>query len=85
MTATCSFPACTRPCYLKGLCMAHCWQARRGQELRPLQERSRVPLVPVWVRVLPWAAKIVSANKQTARAILEGWAESKRIDEEDKP
>lgn len=37
----CSFPGCDKPHYGRGLCQGHCFQQRRGQELRPLRPSSR--------------------------------------------
>lgn len=39
MTKSCSYRGCGRPASGHGLCQAHNWQRRQGQELRPIAER----------------------------------------------
>lgn len=85
MQSTCTFPGCDKPHYGRGLCQGHCFQQRRGQELRPLRPKLTLEQ-RFWAKVRKtddcweWTASTngngygkIKADGQTRRAHRVSW------------
>ncbi|MDJ0321833.1 HNH endonuclease signature motif containing protein [Pseudarthrobacter sp. PS3-L1] len=70
---TCSYPGCERPHYGLGLCKPHHRQQWRGQELRPVIDRSLSPEQRLWNSVEKTQSCWLSNSKLTHDGYARVW------------